>query len=71
MAKFQDFEILSDTRPQTAWKELKDLLLDNESVEVIIQFDDDDNPVAFWLRVWDDVRQDESNEIFADPNLEY
>lgn len=71
MARFEDFELEPGARPQTAWATLVDLLLEGESVEVVVEYDDDDRPAAFVLRVWDDVRTDDSNHLDADPDEDY
>ena len=71
MATYKDHKIKKGTPPQTVWKNLQDQLLEGESVEVIIEYDEDDNPVNLWMRVWDDVRKDKSNDFHADPNKQY
>ena len=71
MGRFEDFEIEPGTRPQTAWATLVDLLLEGESVEVVVEYDEDDRPTAFFLRVWDGPRDDGSNELDADSDLDY
>jgi len=71
MAKFTDHPIPDGTYPQTAWATLKSHLLAAESVEALVEYDDDDNPVAIVLRVWNDLRADGSNDAQADPDAEY
>ncbi len=71
MASFEDYEIEEGTPPQTIWANLRDLLLEGESVEVVVEYDDDDNPIGLYMRVWDDVRHDGSNDYDADPAQDY
>lgn len=68
MAKFSQYFIKSGTSGQTAWKEIRNHLVTAESVEVIVN---DGQDGGFWLRVWDDYRQDTSNSPDADPNANY
>jgi hypothetical protein len=71
MARFQDHELPDGTAPQTAWATVKKHLLGAETVEVVVRYDADDNPTAIVLRVWDDVRKDDSNSADADPDADY
>jgi hypothetical protein len=66
MARFKDFDL-----PGTSgkvWELIKKKLDRNQSVEVMV--DDNDKDRVF-IRVWDDVRNDGSNNIEADPDTNY
>lgn len=70
MATFTRKRIKKGTAPQTAWKMVKDLLVTNETVEVVVVA-----PTAtyseFELRAWDDVRTDDSNGPAAEVGKDY
>ncbi len=70
MARFVRHIIPGDTPGQTVWKKIRDLLVTNHSVEVLVT-NADENSEDFELRAWTDVRDDESNHPDADDSVPY
>ena len=69
MATFSSHPIEGGTAGQTVWKKIRDLLVANESVEVVVTTTDDGE--SFELRAWTRMRKDGSNGPNAVPGAEY
>jgi len=69
MATFSRHPIEPGTYGQTIWRKIRDLLVINESVEVVVSSDDDSE--QFELRAWTNVRADGSNGSDATPGSDY
>jgi hypothetical protein len=66
MTVFNRTRIEKGTAPQTVWQMIKDLLVINQSVELIVT-EETDMYSEFELRAWDGFRQDRSNGPDATP----
>jgi len=69
MATFIRQPIEPGTPGQTVWKKIRDLLVTNESVEVVVKATEDSD--RFELRAWTRVRNDSSNSQNAVPGTDY
>ena len=70
MAMFDRTRIPRGTMPQTAWKMIRERLIMNKSVEVVIG-ESDDEYTEFELRAWSTERKDKSNGPDAVPGNQY
>lgn len=67
MSFFQDRVPKPGATPSDLWIEIKEyLMLGHQSVEIIL--DEEEHP---FLRVWDEARNNGSNEFGADPDRDH